>query len=245
MQFDIITLFPKQMEAIVNESILKRGQEAGKIQITIHDLRQWTSDERKTVDDRPFGGGPGMLMMVEPIYKALKALNVYPTRPETTKVFLTSAGGETWNQATAQSYSEQLKRIVLICGHYEGVDQRVIDHLVDGEISIGNYVLTGGELAAGVIVDSISRLVPGVIGNENSLKEESHSSWRAEELESKNGESSGTSSPALPLSRSKEYPQYTRPASFVTEEGEEWKAPDVLLSGNHAEIEKWKREKSS
>lgn len=217
MVFDIITLFPTQMEAIFNESILKRGQQAGKIQINIHDLRKWTADERKTVDDRPFGGGPGMLMMVEPIYKALKDLGVYPTRQENTKIVLTSAGGETWNQKLAQEYSENIERLVIICGHYEGVDHRVAEHLIDAEISIGNYVLTGGELPAGIIVDSISRLIPGVVGNENSIVEESHTD--------RDG---------------KEYPQYTRPSTFTTEEGEEWKAPEILLSGNHGAIKTWK-----
>lgn len=231
MQFDIITLFPKQMEAIFNESILKRGQQSGKIQINIHDLRKWTADERKTVDDRPFGGGPGMLMMVEPIYKALKELGVhtrYTNKADfieqpisKTKVILTSARGETWNQNTAKKYSGEIERLVIICGHYEGVDHRVVEHLVDAEVSIGNYVLTGGELPAGVIVDSIARLVPGVLGNEESLKEESHSFLE---------------------DNSKEYPQYTRPATFVTEEGDEWTVPDVLLSGNHAEIKKWQQQ---
>lgn len=205
------------MEAIFNESILKRGQQAGKIQINVHDLRKWTADERKTVDDRPFGGGPGMLMMVEPIYKALKELGVYPARPENTKVILTSAGGQTWNQQLAQEYSTQVERLIIICGHYEGVDHRVAEHLIDAEVSIGNYVLTGGELPAGIIVDSISRLISGVVGNEESIVEESHTD--------RDG---------------KEYPQYTRPATFTTEEGEEWKTPDILLSGNHGAIKEWK-----
>jgi len=225
MKFDIITLFPQTIEAIVGESILQKAQEAGLIQVDIHDLRKWTDDKRKTVDDKPFGGGPGMLMQIEPIYHALKDLGVYPARPEDTKVILTSAGGKTWNQQTAQTYSESLKRIVIICGRYEGVDHRVVEHLVDHEISIGEYVLTGGELAAGVMVDSISRLVPGVLGNEASLAEESHSTRLKtdEKIE-------------------QEYPQYTRPAEFITEEGKTWEVPEVLLSGNHAEIENWRKQ---
>lgn len=223
MQFDIITLFPRQLEAIVNESILARGQKAGQLSINIHDLRQWTDDERKTVDDRPFGGGPGMLMMVEPIYKALKQLGVYPTKPERTKVILTSAGGTTWTQRLAQEYSEEIERLVIICGHYEGVDHRVSERLIDAEISIGDYVLTGGELPAGIIVDSIARLIPGVLGNEDSLKEESHNT-------------------EMPT---KEYPQYTRPAAFTTEEGESWEVPEILLSGHHAKIQDWKTSQSS
>ena len=160
-------------------------------------------------------------MLVEPIYKALKELGVYPTRPKSTRVILTSAGGKTWNQPTAQEFSQTYERVVIICGHYEGIDHRVVEHLVDDEISIGNYVLTGGELAAGVIVDSISRLLPGVVGNEASIVEESHTDREG-----------------------KEYPQYTRPATFTTDEGEEWKVPDILLSGNHAEIKKWQDSQS-
>lgn len=160
-------------------------------------------------------------MMVEPIYKALKELGVYPTRPADTKVLLTSARGSKWNQQTAKQFSAEIKRVVIICGHYEGVDQRVVEHLIDGEVSIGDYVLTGGELAAAVMVDSVARLIPGVLGNPNSLEQESHNS-----------------------PDNIEYPQYTRPAEFVTEEGETWTAPEILLSGNHAEIAKWQEQNS-
>lgn len=220
MQFDIITIFPNTLKQITAESILGRAQDSGKIRVKVHDLRDWTTNERKTIDDRPFGGGPGMVMQIEPIYKALKELGVYPTRPKSTKVVLTSAGGEQWNQTLAYEYAETLDRLVIICGHYEGIDHRVSEHLVDAELSIGNYVLTGGELAAGVLVDSIARLIPGVLGNEESLSEESHTGFN------------------------KEYPHYSRPAEFTTEEGDSWKVPDVLLSGNHAEIEKWRKQNS-
>lgn len=219
MVFDILTLFPAQVTAMTNESILKRAQSARKVQINVHDLRNWTSDERKTVDDHPFGGGPGMLMMVEPIFKALKDLGAYnlpPAEKSKTRVVLTAAGGEIWTQKTAQEYADSVERLVIICGHYEGVDHRVSEHLVDAEISIGKFVLTGGELPAAVIVDSISRLLPGVVGNSQSIVEESHTHLDG-----------------------KEYPQYTRPASFSPEPGTEWKVPEVLLSGNHAEIKKW------
>ncbi len=220
MVFDIITIFPDTLQAISNESILRRAQDAGHIAINIHDLREWTTDERRTIDDRPFGGGPGMVMQIEPIYKALKSIGVYPDRDDRTKVVVTSAGGDMWEQSYAQSFSTDLDRLVIICGHYEGIDFRVVEHLADQEVSIGKYVLTGGELAAGVMVDSIARLIPGVLGNEESLAEESHSGIE------------------------KEYPHYTRPAEFTSEEGDTWGVPDTLLSGNHAEIEKWRKQNS-
>lgn len=220
IQFDIITIFPNTLQAIFSESIVKRGIDKKLISVNIVDLRKYTNDARKSVDDKPFGGGPGMLMLVEPIYKALKDLSVYPNRPSDTKILLTAAGGQSWNQKLATQYASEVKRVVIICGHYEGVDHRVSEHLIDAEISVGNYVLTGGELPAGIIVDSISRLVPGVVGNPDSLTEESHNDIETE------------------------YPQYTRPAEFVTEEGESWKAPDILLSGHHAEIKKWQKAQS-
>lgn len=207
---------------MLDHSILARAQQNGKITINIHDLRQWTEDKRKTIDDKPFGGGPGMLMMVEPIYKALKAINAYPRTGNSPHVVLTAAAGNQWNQQSAQKYATEYDRVVIICGHYEGVDHRISEHLIDEEVSIGNYVLTGGELAAGVMIDSISRLIPGVLGNAESLAEESHNTL------------SGKSE------TEKEYPQYTRPAEFKTDEGETWPVPDILLSGNHGEIQHWK-----
>lgn len=227
MRFDIITIFPKSLEAIFGESILAKAQEKGLIEINVHDLRDFTDDKRNTVDDRPFGGGPGMLMMVEPIYKCLKHIGVYPRRNESTKVVLTSASGGTWHQGDAVSFAENIDHLVIICGHYEGVDHRVAEHLVDQQISIGNYVLTGGELPAAILVDSIARLLPGVIGNPDSLADESHNtlSSQHEDLD-------------------KEYPQFTRPAEFTTEEGENWPVPEVLTSGNHQAIADWKAQNS-
>lgn len=216
MVFDILTTFPNSF-APLQESIVKRAQNKGLVQVNIHDLRKWTTDKHHTTDDRPFGGFPGMLMKIEPIYRALKDLGVYPNRNEKTKIVLTSAKGKTWNQQMAQQYSQEIERMVIICGHYEGVDHRVEEFLVDEEISIGNYVLSGGELASMIMVDSITRLVSGVVGNSDSLIEESH----VETFD-------------------KEYPQYTRPSTFVTDEGEEWSVPPVLLSGNHKEIQEWK-----
>lgn len=223
MIYDIITIFPKLIEAEISESIIRKAIEKGLITVNIHDLRNWTDDERRTVDDRIFGGGPGMLLQLDPIYRALKHIGVYPTRSSDTKVILTSARGKQWNQQIAQQYSQELKRIVIICGRYEGVDHRVAEHLIDEEISIGNYVLTGGELAANIILDSTARLIPGVLGNEQSLLEESHQPDSLDSLE---------------------YPQYSRPAVFTSEEGESWAVPDVLLSGNHQQIAEWRKQQT-
>jgi tRNA (guanine37-N1)-methyltransferase len=220
VQFDIITIFPKLIEAECSESIIAKAIEKGLISVNIHDLRQWTADKRHTVDDRIFGGGPGMLLQLEPIYRALKAIGVYPTRPDTTKVLLTSAKGVNWSQNLAQTYADTVNHVVIICGRYEGVDHRVVEHLIDGEVSIGNYVLTGGELAANVILDSTARLLPGVLGNTESLIDESHSGQNTE---------------------IGEYPQYSRPAEFATEEGPTWNVPEVLLSGNHQQIADWRK----
>ncbi len=215
MQFDILTTFPSSF-SYLNESILKRAQEKELVKIHIHDLRQWTTDKRKTTDDRPFGGGAGMLMKIEPIYKALKELGVYPNKNPNTKVILTSARGTLWNQSHAKECVQKFERLVIICGHYEGIDHRVVEHLIDEEISIGNYVLSGGEIPSMVLIDSITRLIPGVLGNEDSLAEESHNSLN--EIE---------------------YPQYTRPAGFITDEGESWNVPGILLSGDPKKVKEW------
>lgn len=214
--FEILTLFPESF-SYLNESIIKRAVENDLIKINIHNLRDWSIDKHKTVDDKPFGGGPGMLIKIQPVYDALKSLGVYPKRDPNTLVVMTSARGIQWKQQLAKDYSRKYSRIVLLCGHYEGFDHRITEQLIDVEISIGDYVLSGGELPAQVILDSIVRNVPGVLGNDESLRDESH-----------NGDIE------------KEYPQYTRPAAFKTQESEEWKVPEVLLKGNHAEIKKWK-----
>ncbi len=217
MVFHIITIFPKIFDSYLNESILKRARENELIKIKIYDLRKWTADKHKTVDDTPYGGGAGMVMKVEPIYKAIK----YATcnmKHETYKTVLLSAKGKTWNQQMAQKHSK-LNNIILICGRYEGIDERV-KKFVDEEISIGNYVLTGGEIPALVIIDSITRLLPGVLGNVESAKLESH-----------------TTAGIL------EYPQYTRPKIFQID-GKKYRVPKILLSGNHQEIEKWRIKKS-
>jgi len=219
MKIDIITIFPNFFDSFLSTSIVARAIKEEKISVAVHDLRKWTSDNHRTVDDSPFGGGAGMVMMVEPIYKALKELGVYPTRDSRTKIVLTSASGKKWNQGLASSYSISLDRLVIICGHYEGIDYRVQEHLVDDVISIGDYVLTGGELPASIMIDSITRLLPGVLGNPDSLLEESHN-----------------------VENETEYPQYTRPAEFETDEGDAWNTPDVLISGDHKKITEWREE---
>ncbi len=210
MKIDIITLFPEMFKGPFEESIIKRAQEKELVEINIHNLRDWATDKHKTLDDRPYGGGGGMVLMVEPIYKALKDL-----KTKNSKVVLLTPQGKVFNQKRAQQLSK-LKHLILIAGHYEGFDERIREHLIDEEISIGNYVLTGGELPAMVVIDSIVRLIPGVLGTEESLIDETHT---------KPGYT--------------KYPVYTRPENFRG-----WKVPETLLSGNHKEIEKWRKKKT-
>lgn len=209
MKIDILTLFPKMFKGPFDESIIKRAQKKGLIEIQTHDLRKWTKDKRKTVDDRPFGGGTGMILMVEPIYKALRDL-----KNKNSKVILMDPRGRTFNQKIAGNLAKE-KHLIFICGHYEGVDERVKKHLVDEEISIGDYVLTGGELPAMIIIDTLIRQIPGVLIKPEASSKESFS----ENL--------------------LEYPQYTRPANFKG-----WKIPEVLLSGNHRQIAEWRKKKA-
>ena len=211
MRFDIITIFPKIFDSYFKESIIGRAVKSGLVEIKIHDLRDWTEDNHKTVDDKPYGGGAGMIMKVEPIFKAVETVKQAPKK----RVILFSAKGKKFTQADAlrlRSYDQ----IILICGRYEGIDERVARYIADEEVSIGDYVLTGGEIPAMIVVDAISRLTPGVLGKEESLAEES-----------------------FIQEGYLEYPQYTRPEEF-----QGWKVPEVLLSGNHKEIEKWKEENS-
>ena len=225
MKFHIITIFPDIFNSYFNESILKRAQTKGQIEIIIHDLRGYATDKHKTVDDTPYGGGAGMVMKVDVLYRAIqdikKKLPPYHPAVLPPKTILLSAKGKTWNQTLAKEYTK-LNDIILICGRYEGVDERILN-FVDEEISIGDYVLTGGEIPAMAIVDSITRLIPGVLGNPESLNEESFSEKFKINLE---------------------YPQYTRPEVFIDDQGKEHKVPNMLLSGNHAEIEKWRNERT-
>ncbi len=217
MKFHIVTIFPEFFNGPFEHGVIQKAREAGLIEIQVHDLRTWTKDRHKTVDDRPFGGGEGMLLKAGPIFEAVEAIReLGPERSEGSngglKVVLLSAQGRKFDQAKARELSA-LKELVLICGRYEGVDERVAEHLADEEISIGDYVLSGGELAAAVVVDAVARLRDGVLGNETSIVDESF------------GEEGLL-----------DWPQYTRPAEFRG-----WKVPDVLIGGNHEEIRKWRR----
>ena len=213
MRVDIITIFPEMFEPVLNESIMLRAQAKGKVKFHIHDLRDFTSDKHRKVDDRPFGGGSGMLMQPEPIFKAVEHIKSR-TKSKNTKVILLCPQGEKLTQKIAKNISKD-KHIILICGHYEGVDERVRQKLVDVEISIGDYVLTGGELAAMVLIDSVVRLLPGVLGDKNSLNFES---FEGNLLE---------------------HPHYTRPANF-----RRMNVPEVLLSGDHKKIEAWRNKEA-
>jgi len=204
IKFDIITIFPEIFTSYFQESILKRAQKKKFIKIKIHDLRKYTKDKHKTVDDKPYGGGPGMILKVDIIHKAIKKIAKKKAR-----IILLSAKGKKFDQKQAQRL-KKYDQIVLICGRYEGVDERVAKHIADEELSIGDYVLTGGEVPAMVVIDAVTRLIPGVIKKE-SLEEESFSKTGLE------------------------YPQYTRP-----EEYNSWKVPKVLLSGHHKKIQEWK-----
>jgi tRNA (guanine37-N1)-methyltransferase len=209
MKIDIVTLFPEICRAPLNESIMKRAQKNGIVDLYIHNLRDWTTDKHHVADDAPFGGGQGMVMKPEPIFAAVEEL-----RNQTSKVVLMSPAGRRFDQQMAAQLSGE-SHFIIVCGHYEGVDHRVIEHLVDLEISIGDYVLTNGAIAAVVLVDAVVRLMPRVLGHDQSAVDDSFSRGLLEA------------------------PQYTRPAEFRG-----WKVPDILLSGNHAEIEKWRKEQA-
>ena len=217
MRIDIVTLFPEICRAPLNESMMKRAQEKGVVDFHIHNLRDWTADKHHVVDDAPFGGGQGMVMKPEPIFKAVEALKTNSkSQTPNPKVILMSPAGRRLDQQMAEQLSQE-SHLIIVCGHYEGVDHRVIEHLIDTEISIGDYILTNGAIAAVVLVDAIARLLPGTLGHERSAVDDSFSS-----------ECSGL-----------EGPQYTRPAEFRG-----WKVPEVLLSGNHAQIAKWRKEQA-
>jgi tRNA (guanine37-N1)-methyltransferase len=217
MRFDVLTIFPAMFEGYFSESVIKRAREKKLLDIRAHDLREWANDKHKKVDDKPYGGGPGMVMKVEPFFRALTSLKALGAK--STRVVLMSAKGKRLAHKDAVRLAKY-KRVILLCGRYEGVDERVVANLADEELSIGDYVLTGGELPAMVVIDAVSRHVPGVLGDKASLAEESH----AEE---------GVT----------EYPQYTRPDVFVPKRGSAWKVPPVLLSGDHAKIAEWRTEK--
>jgi len=227
LEFDIITIFPRIFSSFLEESLIKKAQEKKLIKIKIFNLRDFTIDRHQTVDDRPYGGGLGMVLKIEPIYKVIKSLVKFKitksglkTEDKKTKIILFTPRGRKFDQKLAYQLSK-LNRIIMICGRYEGVDERVAKYIADIEISIGDYDLMGGELPAMVVIESVARLVPGVLGKPEILKER--------------------------ITKEKkfiEYPQYTRPEIFEPKKGIKWRVPKVLLSGNHKKIEEWRKKYS-
>ena len=237
MKIDILTIFPDFFRGPLDYGIVRRARETGLVEINIHDLRAFTKDKHRTVDDRPFGGGEGMVLKPEPIFECLESLGDVASRETRLSsdakqsVILLSAQGRRLDQSLAAELSE-LDRIVLICGRYEGVDERISEHLADREISIGDYVLSGGELGAAVILDTVTRLIPGAVGNQNSTRQESFTSTDSEHAESVgDGPNSTCGSGGL-----LDYPHYTRPADFRG-----MAVPEVLVNGNHDQIRTWRR----
>lgn len=213
IRFQILTTFPEMFQGPFNESMLRIAQESGIVEIAVHNLRDWTTDRHRSTDDIQYGGGGGMVMLAEPILKAVEDLQSKWRNPERSRLILLTPQGKLFNQKMARELA-QLEDILLICGHYKGVDERVMDYLQPDEVSIGDYILTGGELPAMILVDAVSRLIPGVVGDYDSVASDSfEDDWMLD------------------------CPRYTRP-----QEVRGLKVPDVLISGNHAEIEKWRRE---
>jgi tRNA (guanine37-N1)-methyltransferase len=212
MRIDVLTLFPEMFEGPLKASILGRAIESGLVEVVLHNIRDYAEDRHHVVDDYPFGGGPGMVMKPEPLFAAVESVAAMDQAKA--HVVLLTPQGRLLNQAVGDELAEH-ERLILVCGHYEGVDERVREHLVDDEISIGDYVLSGGELPAMVVIDVVARRLPGALGSEASLEEESHTQGLLE------------------------YPQYTRPAEFRG-----WQVPEVLLSGHHAQVAAWRRRQS-
>ncbi len=210
MRFDILTLFPAMFAGPLDQSIIKRARESGVLTIAVHDIRDWAEGRHRVCDDYPFGGGPGMVMKPEPVVAAIEA--VTEMDPSRGPVVLLTPQGQVLTQALVRDFAAE-ERLTLVCGHYEGIDERVVDEAISHEVSIGDYILSGGEPAALVLLDAVARLVPGVVGSGESLVEESHGAGLLE------------------------YPQYTRPADFRGR-----RVPDILLSGHHAEITRWRRQ---
>jgi tRNA (guanine37-N1)-methyltransferase len=248
MHFDLITIFPEFFTGPLDHGIVRRAKEAGIVQIHVQDLREFAKDRHRTVDDRPFGGGEGMVLKPEPLFEAVEKLlehsvgdaesRVAPAAG--TAVLLMSAAGRLFTQETARRYAK-LERIIVICGRYEGVDERVAEHLATEEICVGDYVLSGGELPAAIVVDAVTRLLPGAVGNEASTVNESFSAshdqsgeWRVA-----SGEKISVSDLRPRKGSILDYPHYTRPAEYRG-----WRVPEVLIGGNHAEVAKWRRLKA-
>lgn len=221
MRFDIITIFPEIFDSYLKESIIKRAQDKGLIKINLHNLRDYTDDPHRVIDDRPYGGGIGMIFKLEPIYKAVKEIKrIKRLSPKKRKVILFTPRGKRFNQKKALEFSK-LDQLILICGRYEGIDERVAKYIADETLSLGNFVLLGGEIASMAVIEAVARLIPGVIGKPQLLKER---------ITKQGG--------------FLEYPQYTRPEVFESKLGKKWKVSKVLLSGNHKEIEKWRKKHS-
>ncbi len=243
MRFDLITIFPEFFAGPLEHGIVRRAREAGIVEIHVQDLREFTKDRHRTVDDRPFGGGAGMVLKPEPLFEAVESLLGHSVGDATQKlapdpktaIVLMSAAGKRFNQETARRYAE-LERIIFICGRYEGVDERVAEHLATEEISIGDFVLSGGELPAMLVLDAVTRLLPGALGNEASSEEESFSvSVSSAEMQLGAATAAGfgkRGTQHLLL----DFPHYTRPAEYRG-----WTVPEVLIGGNHAEVAKWRR----
>ena len=259
MRFDLITIFPEFFGGPLDHGIVRRAQEAGLIHVHVQDLREFTKDRHRSVDDRPFGGGEGMVLKPEPLFRAVESLlgrSVGEAAKQSAlgrdqAVVLMSAAGKLFNQEMARRYA-QLERIILICGRYEGVDERVAEHLATEEVSIGDFVLSGGELPAMLVVDAVTRLLPGVLGNQASSQNESFSELQAGTPEystaqpaaPSQGETGKARNPANSKSHEQirallDFPHYTRPADYRG-----WRVPETLIGGNHAEVTKWRREKA-
>jgi tRNA (guanine37-N1)-methyltransferase len=241
MRFDLVTIFPEFFAGPLQHGIVRRAQETGLISVNVQDLREFTKDRHRTVDDRPFGGGEGMVLKPEPLFQAVEALLGHSVgdavssrssggssgpRDPATAIVLMSAAGKLFRQETARSYAK-LSRVIFICGRYEGVDERVAEHLATEEVSVGDFVLSGGELPALMILDAVTRLLPGALGNEDSAVNESFSEMSVAEVEANS---------ASRVKALLDFPHYTRPAEFRG-----WSVPEVLIGGNHAEVAKWRR----
>jgi tRNA (guanine37-N1)-methyltransferase len=250
MRFDLITIFPEFFTGPLDHGIVRRARENGLVEIHVQDLREFAKDRHRSVDDRPFGGGEGMVLKPAPLFEAVESLVGHNAGDALkagggdakTAIVLLSAAGKLFHQETARRYA-QLERILFICGRYEGVDERVAEHLATDELSIGDFVLSGGELPAMMIVDAVTRLLPGALGNEASSQNESFSGAAHPECESLGGAGSTRHQPAPTLPGSQvanhallDFPHYTRPAEYRG-----WAVPEILIGGNHAEVAKWRR----
>jgi len=243
MRFDIITIFPEFFSGPLDFGIVRRGREAGLIDVHVLDLREFAHDRHRTVDDRPFGGGEGMVMKPEPLFEAVESLAGPGPWPESTGVVLLSASGKLFRQETARRFAAKFERLILICGRYEGVDERVAQHLATGEISIGDFVLSGGELPAALLLDSVTRLLPGALGNEASAVNES---FAEEEAVRAREATVADTNFGYAKQRTRvtnhgilDFPHYTRPQEFRG-----WPVPEILVGGNHEQIRRWRRGKA-